>query len=76
MNIATFFNLSLKINVQRLAEEFLAAEGFKISPKNIELQKEVIQLASNYVRFFAKWLDNLTIKKVIDNKKQKGGDKK
>jgi len=70
MNIATFFNLSLKINVQRLAEEFLAAEGFKISPKNIELQKEVIQLASNYVRFFAKWLDNLTIKKVIDNKKQ------
>ena len=60
--------MKLVIDVQRLAEEFLAAEGFKISPKNIELQKEVIQLASNYVRFFAKWLDNLDIEKVIGKK--------
>jgi len=59
--------MKLVIDVQRLAEKFLAGSSFKTSSK---MQIETIQFASSYVKFFAKWLDNLDIEKVIDNKKQ------
>ena len=47
--------MNFKIDIQSLAKEFLAENSFETSSKQIE----IIEFASSYVKFFAKWLDNL-----------------